>query len=130
MKKKSETFRLMITHYKILETVYELNKLHQFPSKNGVYNILKGSLDAETNMYQFISTYSSLISYQKKQFSFLILNLIRHGYLNNIYDDSTDKMYLRVTELGEQSLLKYKEKHPDEFKKKEAKHKPEIIEIK
>lgn len=130
MRKKVDQFRLTVSHYKILQTVDELNKKKLFPTARGVNNILMGKLDRETRKYADIKTYATLISFPGRKLCSYILNMTRRGYLGYIYDKNTDAMYLRITEKGEGELLHYEKKHKNSYRKKEPHHKPEIVEIK
>ena len=63
MTKKRDDFKLTVSHYKILQTVDELNKSHLYPTSKGVNNILMGKLDRETRKYADLKTYGTLISF-------------------------------------------------------------------
>ena len=130
MYKKRDTFRLTISHYKILQTVAELNKMKLFPTARGINNILMGKLDKETKKYIDIKTYGTLISFPGRKLCSYILNMTRRGYLGYIYDKNSDAMYLRLTEKGEAEVMSYEKKHKNSYRKKEPHHKPEIVEIK
>lgn len=130
MYKKRDTFKLTVSHYKILQTIGELNKLHLYPTAKGVNNILSGKRDNETKKYVDIKTYGTLISFPGRRFCSYILNMTRRDYLGYIYDKNSDAMYLRITEKGEATLIQYEKKHKSSYRKKEPHHKPEIVEIK
>ena len=130
MRQKRDDFKLTISHYKILQTVNELNKSHLYPTSKGVNNILMGKLDRETRKYVDIKTYATLISFPGRKLCSYILNMTRRGYLSYIYDKNSDAMYLRITEKGEGELLHYEKKHKSSYRRKEPHHKPEIVEIK
>ena len=130
MRQKRDDFKLTISHYKILQTVNELNKSHLYPTAKGVNNILMGKLDRETRKYVDIKTYATLISFPGRKLCSYILNMTRRGYLSYIYDKNSDAMYLRITEKGEGELLHYEKKHKSSYRRKEPHHKPEIVEIK
>ena len=130
MKKKTTQFRLTVSHFKILQTIEELNKLDLYPTAKGVNNILMGKLDKETRQYVKIKTYGTLISFQGRKLCSYILNMVRRGYLGYIYDKKTDAMYLRITEKGEMEVFSYEKKHKNSYRKKEPNHRPEIVEIK
>ena len=53
-KRKSE-FVLTVSHFKILQTVNELNKVKKYPTAKGVNNILQGKLDPENPKYRVIT---------------------------------------------------------------------------
>lgn len=130
MQKRPNNFKLTISHYKILQTINELNKLNLYPTPKGVNNILRGKLDKETRKYVDLKTYGTLISFQGRKLCSYILNMVRRGYLGYIYDKNSDAMYLRICEKGEGELLSFEKKHKTDYKKKEPHHKPEIVEIK
>jgi len=131
MKKQSRsTFHLTVSHFKILETLKELNDQKLYPTPKGVNNILMGKTDTETKKYIEIKTFGTLISFPGRKLCSYILNMVRRGYVGYIYDEKTDAMYLRITEKGEIELFTFEKRHKEEFKKKVSKHKPEIVEIK
>ena len=44
VRKRKTTFTLTVSHYKILETIKELNEKNLYPTPKGVNNILKGEI--------------------------------------------------------------------------------------
>lgn len=128
-KRKSE-FKLTVSHYKILQTVNELNKVKKYPSAKGVNNILQGKLDPETRNYIDLKTFGTLLSYPGRRLCSYILNMVRRGYLSYIYDKKSDDMYLRITEKGEIEVFNFERKHKNEYTKKEPHRKAQIVEIK
>ena len=130
MRQKRDSFKLTISHFKILQTVEELNKNNLYPTPKGVNNILMGKLDKESRKYAELKTYGTLISFPGRKLCSYILNMTRRGYLGYIYDKNTNAMYLRITEKGEGEILHYEKKHKNSYRKKEPHHKPEIVEIK
>ena len=128
-KRKSE-FRLTVSHFKILQTVNELNKVKKYPSAQGVNNILQGKLDPETRNYIDLKTFGTLLSYPGRRLCSYILNMVRRGYLSYIYDKKSDDMYLRITEKGEIEVFNFERKHKNEYTKKEPHRKAQIVEIK
>lgn len=130
MYKKVDKFKLSVSHFKILQTVQELNKMHLYPTPKGVNNILSGKRDNETKQYVNIKTYGTLISYPGRKLCSYILNMTRRDYLGYIYDKKSDAMYLRITEKGEGEIIQYEKKHKNLYRKKEPHRKPEIVEIK
>lgn len=129
-KRKSTGFRLTVSHYKILQTVNELNKVNKYPTAAGVNNILQGKLDPETRNYIDIKTFATLLSYPGRRLCSYILNMVRRGYLSYIYDKNSDAMYLRVTEKGEVEVFNFERKHKNTYTKKEPHRKAQIVEIK
>lgn len=129
-KKRTIEFRLTVSHYKILQTVHELNNVKKYPTAKGVNNILQGKLDPETRKYIELKTFGTLLSYPGRRLCSYILNMERRGYLSYIYDMKSDGMYLRVTEKGEIEVYNYERKHKNEYTKKEPHRKAQIVEIK
>ena len=127
---KVDKFRLTVSHYKILQTVNELNKVKKYPTAKGVNNILQGKLDPETRKYIDLKTFGTLLSYPGRRLCSYILNMVRRGYLSYIYDKNSDAMYLRLTEKGEVEVFNYERKHKNEYTKKEPHRKAQIVEIK
>lgn len=130
MIKKRNVFRLTVSHYKILQTIDELNKKNLYPTARGVNNILMGKRDNETKKYVDLKTFGTLISFPGRKLCSYILNMTRRDYLGYIYDKKSDAMYLRITEKGEGELLHYEKRHKNSYRRKEPHHKPEIVEIK
>lgn len=129
-KRKTSTFHLTVSHYKILQTVNELNKVKKYPTAKGINNILQGKLDVETRKYIDLKTFGTLLSYPGRRLCSYILNMVRRGYLSYIYDKTTDNMYLRITEKGEVEVFNFEKKHKNEYTKKEPHRKAQIVEIK
>lgn len=129
MNKKRSTFRLTVSHFKILETVKELNDQHDYPTAKGINNILMGKPDPETKQYINIKTFGTLISFPGRKLCSYILNMVRRGYLTYVYDEHSDGMYLRLTEKGEMELFSFNKRHKQEFKKKIPHHKCEIVHL-
>lgn len=130
MKRKvGNKFTLTVSHFKILETIKELNDVHKYPTPKGVNNILMGKLDEETRQYVSMKTYGTLISFPGRKLCSYILNMVRRDYLSYIYDKKSDGMYLYITEKGEEELYSFNKRHKKEFQKKTPHHKPEIVEI-
>lgn len=129
-KRKTSTFHLTVSHYKILQTVNELNKVKKYPTAKGINNILQGKLDVETRKYIDLKTFGTLLSYPGRRLCSYILNMVRRGYLSYIYDKTTDNMYLRITEKGEIEVFNFEKKHKNEYTKKEPHRKAQIVEIK
>ena len=115
---------------KILETVQYLNKQDLYPLSQGVYKILSASGEPEYVIYRDIPTYGTLLSYASKHISRLVMMLLRYGYLERIYDEKSDDLYLKLSVKGEMFLLDYHKKHKYSFKKKSGEKKPLIVKIK
>ena len=129
-KVKKNEFRLTVSHYKILQTVNELNKEKKYPTAKGINNILQGKLDPETRKYINLKTFGTLLSYPGRRLCSYILNMVRRGYLSYIYDKGSDDMYLRLTEKGEVEVFNFERKHKNNYTKKEPHRKAQIVEIK
>lgn len=127
---RKNEFRLTVSHYKILQTILELNKVKKYPTALGVNNILQGKLDPETRNYIDLKTFGTLLSYPGRRLCSYILNMVRRGYLSYIYDKKSDAMYLRVTEKGEAEVFNFEKKHKNSYTKKEPHRKLQIVEIK
>ena len=129
MKKELGVYKLTTTDLKILETVHLLNEQHKYPLSAGVLKILSGVDDEEIEPFKNFSTYKTLVSYPSKKISRLIVMLLRYKYLERIYDKNTDKLYLKVSPLGELELEKYHKKHKYAFMKKKVNKSKTIVEI-
>lgn len=115
------------TYAKILLCVSSLNKENAYPQVDGVKKILKGELDIETERFKDSITFSTLISLGNRQLCSDVKMLVRYGYLRYIYEEKTDKYYLKITEKGEIELDKYLSKHKLNLKKSYKKIKPTIL---
>ena len=129
MRKERGIYVLETSDLKILDTVSLLNKDHYYPLPEGVYRILVGDPDEEFIPFSNYPTFKTLISYNQKKISRLIIMLLRYKYLERIYDPSSDKLYLKIAPLGETELIKYHKKHKYEFKKKKVNKSPLIIRL-
>lgn len=123
------TLKLNVTYYKILQTVYELNKLGYYPVNAGIHKIVTGKKDDEAMKFVGLPTYSTLISYPSKKICNLTLMLTRYKYLEKIYDRNTDELYFKITKLGEDALTKYLKKKVNEYSKKQIVKKPTIVKL-
>ena len=118
VRKRKSTFRLTVSHFKILETVAELNAQHDYPTAKGVNNILSGKPDVETKKFVNIKTFGTLLSFPGRKLCSYILNMVRRAYLTYVYDEKTDAMYLKITPKGESELFTFNKKHKSSYKKK------------
>lgn len=126
---QKKTFKLTTTHYKILLTISLLNKQKYYPLSEGVRKILRGEDDPEISQFTNFSTYKTLISYGSKKISRYIMMLYRYHYIEKIYDKNTDKLYLKISDLGESSLFSYNKSHKPRYTKKEKDKIPTIVKI-
>lgn len=129
MNRQKKIFTPSITHYKILETIRALNARDDYPLAEGVYKVLKGINDEETSAYRDLETFSTLISYSSKKISRCIMVLLRHGYLEKIFDPKTDELYLKITGLGIGDLTNYKKKTHRTFAKKQILSRRTIVHL-
>ena len=118
IRKRKSTFRLTVSHFKILETVAELNEQKDYPTAKGVNNILSGKPDPDTKKYVNIKTYGTLLSFPGRKLCSYILNMVRRGYLTYVYDPKTDAMYLKITDKGTSELFTFNKKHKSSYKQK------------
>lgn len=118
VRKRKSTFRLTVSHFKILETIAELNAQHDYPTAKGVNNILSGKPDEETKKFVNIKTFRTLLSFPGRKLCSYILNMVRRGYLTYVYDEKTDAMYLKIAPKGESELFTFNKKHKSSYKKK------------
>ena len=123
------TFKPSTSHYKILLTVSLLNAKGYYPLSEGIGKILKGEDDDEVEQFKDFPTYKTLISYNSKKISRYIMMLYRYHYLDKIYDPKTDKLYIKISPLGETSLIKYSKKYKTNFIKKKKVKSPTIVKI-
>lgn len=129
MKKEANQYKLCTNDLKIIETIKLLNDMDLYPLPEGVYKILTGSEDSDISSYREFPTYKTLVSYPSKKVSRLIIMLIRYKYLERIYDENTNELYLKVSIKGEQELEKYHKKHKYRFTQKKVKEKPLFVKI-
>ena len=122
--------KLVITHYKLLDTVKYLNDIHLYATALGVYKIVHGDVDEDTvSIKDECPTFSTLISYGSKKVARFLLALHRYGYLIKVYDRVTNTLYLSITLKGREALEKYHKKRKVSYKKGQKRFKPQIIKI-
>ncbi len=121
MRKYSKHFELSSNDYKIIETIKLLNDKGIYPLPEGVYHILIGDSREEFLEFENLDTYKTLISYSSKKISTFIMMLVRYHYLEKIYDEESNNLYLKVTIQGELALEEYRKKHRYSFKKRKVK---------
>lgn len=122
-------FELNQTYSKVLVTISELNKQSYYPLNEGVYKIVAGILDDETEAFSDLSTFATLTSYSSKKICHLTLMLFKQGLIGKIFDPKSKTLYLRITEKGEEFLNSYFKKHKKTFAKRKSKVAPTIIKI-
>ena len=121
--------KLVITHYKLLDTIKWLNDKHLYATALGVHKIVHGDVDEDTVKLTNCPTFSTLISYGSKKVARFLLALHRYGYLIKVYDKKSAALYLSITLKGRDALALYHKKHKANYKKGARKFKPEIIKI-
>ena len=129
MKKERNVRVLETSDLKILETVSLLNKENYYPLSEGVYLILKGDEDEDIAKFSYLPTYKTLISFSQKKISRFIVMLLRYHYLERVYDEASDKLYLKIAPLGETELLKYHKKHKYKYSQKKVNKSPVIVRL-
>ena len=122
-------FKLVLSDYRILDTVKDLNDNGFFPLPDGVYKILKGVIDKETMQFVDYPTFSTLISCKSKRISMSIMLLVRYKYLSKIFDQKTEELYLQITDLGRSTLLDFHKQHKVKYVKKSKEVKTTIVRI-
>ena len=120
---------LTITHYKILDTISNLNKKNLYPVSDGIYKIVAGIVDSETNAYLDEPTFGTLISFNSKKVCRYLLALQRHKYIKKIYCQRKDCLVYSTTELGEDAIAKYHKKHKKPYIRKTRKVPETIIKL-
>jgi len=123
-------FKLIITHYKLLLAVKELNDRGFYPNSEGVYKILTGVYDFDTQDFTSNQTYGLLISYSNKRVTRMLDMLVKRDYLRQLYDPKTKRLFLQISDSGESSLYTFLKKRKSLFVKKAHKINKCIVEIK
>ena len=121
--------KLVITHYKLLDTVKWLNDIHLYATALGIHKIVHGDLDDETVTLTDCPTFSTLTSYGSKKVARFLLALYRYGYLIKVYDKPSNTLYLSITFKGREALEMYHKKHKHGYKKSVKRFKHEIVKI-
>ena len=122
-------YKLTITHFKILDTVYLLNQEHLYPNNEGIFKIVSGMDDEEGRKHSSLSTYGTLTSYGSKKISRLCIMLLRYKYLAYAFDRESNKLYLQITEKGKVALYDFHKHHKGPYSKVKRENKPTIVEI-
>jgi len=129
MGRNTRVFIPSTSDIKIMFTIQKLNSENLYPTSHGVYKILSGSMEDEYINYREYETFATLLSYSSKHVSRLIMMLLRNKYIERIYDEKTNELYLKIGIKGEMFLLDYSKKHKYSFTKKENNKKPTIVKI-
>lgn len=120
---------LTITHIKILDTISLLNKRNMYPLSDGVYKIVSGILDDETEELKDLETFGTLISFNSKKVCRYLLALYRYGYIKKVYNKKKDKLVYATTDLGEMTLFEFHKKHKRPYIKKRRNFKETILKM-
>ena len=129
MTRNKKVFVPSTSDIKILQTVKLLNERDLYPLPGGVFKILCGSGEDEYIEYRDMPTYATLLSYSSKHVSRLIMMLVRNHYLDKVYDEKTNELYLKLSVKGDMFLTQYSKKHKYSFIKKSTNKKPLIVKI-
>ena len=121
--------KLLITHYKILDTIKYLNEKKLYPTPIGIFKILIGKIDDDTNLLQDCPTFSRLTSYNSKKISILCVGLSRHGYIKKIFDSKTEELYLSITEKGNYALQEFHKRYKHSYPISKSNFVPQIVKI-
>ena len=121
--------KLVLTHYKLLDTIAWLNSLHLYATSFGVHKIVHGDIDEDTVNLTECPTFSTLTSYGSKKIARFLLALYRYGYLIKVYDKKTNALYFSITLKGREALELFHKKHRNGYKKSVKKFKSEIVKI-
>jgi hypothetical protein len=127
MKIRDAGFRLSPSHYKIIETVLNLNIASAYPSSDGIGKILGGIIDQETKPFEATSTFATLLSYRGRKLCSQITNLVRRGYLTYFFSVDDNGKYLKITDLGTATIAMSKKTLPSGYRRKEKKIKKTIV---
>lgn len=124
-------YKLNITSFKVLNTIYILNEQSYYPLIEGVKKIVNGAIDEDTIKFKNIDTFSTLTSIKGRRLASIIHQLVRYNYLTYIHNKIDDQMYLKITFKGESNIEDYLKHHKVTFKKNNIKeNKPTIVYIK
>jgi hypothetical protein len=129
MKKLKKMFIPNLTEYKILLIVKEFNENSDYPLPYAVYRFLKGIVDEENVKYKNSDLFGAINSYSSKKISRHITTLLRHGFLEKIYDRKTDELYLKITNSATIFVLQKTDEKPLKCIKKERTNKKTIAHI-
>jgi hypothetical protein len=121
--------KLVITHFKILDTIYELNQHSLYPNAEGVFKIVTGVSDEEMRDYEHIKTYGTLISYGSKKVARYIMMLQRNGYVKKVFDAETNNLFLEIRERGISALKAYHKRHKNPYVRKTVNLNKTIVKI-
>lgn len=124
-----KSFKINITHFKLLDTINYLNMMKRYPLNEGVYKIVAGILDEETLQYTNCPTFSTLISFNSKKTSRYLSALEKNGYIHRVFDPNTNNLYLEICHKGKEALNLFHKRHGLDYPKKERKVEKTIVEL-
>lgn len=124
-----KNFKLVITHFKLLDTIDYLNRMRKYPLNEGVYKIVAGIYDMETIPFVDSPTFSTLISFNNKKVSRYLTGLEKNGYIHRIFDQETNNLYLEITRKGQLALEYFHKRYLKPYPKKERKIAKTIVEL-
>lgn len=110
--------KITISHIKILDSIYYFNKLDLFPNVETILNILNGNKEYLDDLSIKCPTYETLLSISGRKLKSKIKMLNRYNYVDLIYSTNSEEAFLKLSNNGELSLIKYKEKHKLNYKKR------------
>ncbi len=121
--------KLSITHFKVLDTIYYLNRQNKYPLPEGVYKILAGIIDEETYSLQDCPTFSTLISFNSKKVCRYLAALQKEGYVHKRLDEKTNNLYFEISKKGKEVVELFHEKHKKPYIQKKRPLKQTIIQM-
>lgn len=110
--------KITISHIKILDTIYYFNKLDLFPNVETILNILNGNKEYLDDLSIKCPTFETLLSISGRKLKSKIKMLNRYKYVDLIYSRNSEEPFLKLSNNGELFLIKYKEKHKLNYKKR------------
>lgn len=116
-------------HYKILITINLLSKMHDYPSSQGVYKILKGIQDIESMKYANFPTFATFISVSYRRVTSMCKNLYSLELIKRIFNPEENVIYYCITPEGEKLANKFVAEHGYPFKKNKLNVKKSYIHI-
>jgi hypothetical protein len=121
--------KLNQTYYKVLITIKALNDLHYYPLNEGIYKILVGVVDEDTNPFVDSDCFGTLISFTSKKVCRLTMMLYRYGYIGRIFDTQTKKLYFSLTDKGIEVTEAFLKTHKKPFARRYKHVAPTIVKI-
>lgn len=104
---KVKKARLSIASVKLIKAVALLKEDGFWGSAEGLSKIFKGCSDSETHQFANAPYYGYWPSFSKKKLKGRLTQLVRHGYLSNVWVDEDQDYFLTLTPLGEEAILEF-----------------------